>query len=215
MARPLIPRWLAPRGRSSLGTAFLWLPVSLAMGCGDDTPSTPPPVVVIGAASEHASATGFDEYAGTCCDEPVITAVVDAHIALATALAADDGPAATAEVAAFKAAVEAALGAGAGVTEADRTHLSSLSDLGGRMVALGADLEGLRAELGDTVDPLFTLVAAHGGGEGKLAVAYCPMATPPGRWLQRTEPLANPYYGAEMLRCGVFESLADAGYPGG
>ena len=215
MSRLLAPERLARRQRATLWCAGLWLPLSLLLGCGDETPSTPPPIVVVGAGSEHVSASGFDEYTSTCCDAAVITEVIDAHIALTTALAADDGVAATAKVAVLQKALEAAQGAGEGVTDADRVHLATLTGLVGRMVALGDDLEGLRAELVDTVDPLFSLAAAHGGGEGKLAVAYCPMATPPGRWLQRSQPLANPYYGAEMLRCGVFESLADAGYPGG
>ncbi len=29
---------------------------------------------------------------------------------------------------------------------------------------------------------------------------YCPMAD--GYWLQAAEPVANPYYGKAMLRCG-------------
>lgn len=33
-----------------------------------------------------------------------------------------------------------------------------------------------------------------------LHVAFCPMA--PGSWLQRGPELRNPYYGAQMLRCG-------------
>jgi membrane fusion protein, copper/silver efflux system len=35
-----------------------------------------------------------------------------------------------------------------------------------------------------------------------LKVYHCPMAPKPGLWLQAKAPLANPYYGAEMLRCG-------------
>ncbi|MFH1567746.1 MAG: hypothetical protein ABIL09_07070 [Gemmatimonadota bacterium] len=42
---------------------------------------------------------------------------------------------------------------------------------------------------------------------GGLAVAYCPMALNHrgAYWIQRTGEIANPYYGARMLRCGVFE----------
>jgi multidrug efflux pump subunit AcrA (membrane-fusion protein) len=35
-----------------------------------------------------------------------------------------------------------------------------------------------------------------------LKVYHCPMAPKPGLWLQAKAPLANPFYGAEMLRCG-------------
>jgi hypothetical protein len=34
-------------------------------------------------------------------------------------------------------------------------------------------------------------------------VVYCPMKK--ARWVQKTGPIANPYYGSEMLECGVRE----------
>ena len=37
---------------------------------------------------------------------------------------------------------------------------------------------------------------------GGLKIYHCPMAPPPGLWLQTQGPLANPFYGAKMLRCG-------------
>ena len=53
----------------------------------------------------------------------------------------------------------------------------------------------------------------RGGREGRralqLSVAFCPMK--PGRWLQAAATIANPYYGSEMLTCGVFEPLGEAG----
>ncbi|MDA0333975.1 MAG: DUF3347 domain-containing protein [bacterium] len=40
-----------------------------------------------------------------------------------------------------------------------------------------------------------------------MRVAYCPMAFnfEGGRWLQLNGDIANPYYGASMLRCGALE----------
>jgi Cu(I)/Ag(I) efflux system membrane fusion protein len=35
-----------------------------------------------------------------------------------------------------------------------------------------------------------------------MKIYHCPMAPEPGLWLQAKGPLANPYYGARMLRCG-------------
>jgi Cu(I)/Ag(I) efflux system membrane fusion protein len=35
-----------------------------------------------------------------------------------------------------------------------------------------------------------------------LKVFHCPMAPKPGLWIQTKGPLANPFYGASMLRCG-------------
>jgi Cu(I)/Ag(I) efflux system membrane fusion protein len=36
-----------------------------------------------------------------------------------------------------------------------------------------------------------------------LKVYRCPMAPAPGYWIQLQPPLRNPYYGEEMLECGV------------
>ncbi|NDG85159.1 MAG: DUF3347 domain-containing protein [Proteobacteria bacterium] len=36
-----------------------------------------------------------------------------------------------------------------------------------------------------------------------VILAYCPMK--PGHWLQKEGELRNPYYGAEMLECGVVQ----------
>jgi Cu(I)/Ag(I) efflux system membrane fusion protein len=33
-------------------------------------------------------------------------------------------------------------------------------------------------------------------------IYHCPMAPKPGLWLQLSGPLANPFYGSKMLRCG-------------
>ena len=35
-----------------------------------------------------------------------------------------------------------------------------------------------------------------------LKVYYCPMAPKPGLWIQSKGPLANPFFGAAMLKCG-------------
>ncbi len=35
-----------------------------------------------------------------------------------------------------------------------------------------------------------------------LKIYYCPMAPKPGLWLQAKGPLANPFFGSEMLKCG-------------
>jgi len=37
---------------------------------------------------------------------------------------------------------------------------------------------------------------------GGLKIYHCPMAPPPGLWLQAQGPLRNPFYGARMLTCG-------------
>ena len=39
----------------------------------------------------------------------------------------------------------------------------------------------------------------------RVITGFCPMAPPPGRWLQREDVIQNPFYGSKMLTCGVFE----------
>ena len=39
----------------------------------------------------------------------------------------------------------------------------------------------------------------------RVVVGFCPMAPPPGRWIQREDVIQNPFYGSKMLTCGVFE----------
>ena len=36
-----------------------------------------------------------------------------------------------------------------------------------------------------------------------LKIYRCPMAPKPGLWIQKSGPLRNPFYGSEMLECGV------------
>jgi Cu(I)/Ag(I) efflux system membrane fusion protein len=36
----------------------------------------------------------------------------------------------------------------------------------------------------------------------ELKIYHCPMAPKPGLWMQAKGPLANPFYGSKMSRCG-------------
>ena len=49
---------------------------------------------------------------------------------------------------------------------------------------------------------LVQLVRAKDDAFSSLKVYHCPMAPKPGLWFQEQGPLRNPYYGAEMLKCG-------------
>jgi hypothetical protein len=47
------------------------------------------------------------------------------------------------------------------------------------------------------------LPIAKAKNDKNFEVVYCPMKK--ARWVQKTGPIANPYYGSEMLECGVKE----------
>lgn len=60
------------------------------------------------------------------------------------------------------------------------------------------DIAAMREALKELSKPM-AMWATMSKPEG-ISVMYCSMA--PGSWLQRGTTVANPYYGAKMLRCG-------------
>lgn len=69
------------------------------------------------------------------------------------------------------------------------------------------DLAEQRKRLGQVSEQVIAL-ARRAGMSSEIQVVWCSMA--PGRWLQRTGEVANPYYGAEMLRCGDIQGAPTA-----
>jgi len=72
-------------------------------------------------------------------------------------------------------------------------------------LAAADDLPTAREKFGILSDVLVTYIEGLklNGGDG-VKIAFCPMMKKP--WLQKGEPLANPYYGAasDMATCGSF-----------
>lgn len=66
------------------------------------------------------------------------------------------------------------------------------------------DLDGLRKALAPLADELVGLASSHPGLASGGRLLTCPMAFDGkgARWLQEEGPIANPYFGATMLRCG-------------
>ncbi len=71
------------------------------------------------------------------------------------------------------------------------------------------DLVGQRARLAALAEAAIALAAAYPAAATDLRVIYCSMA--PGRWLQPPGLIANPYFGASMLRCGEDQGPASGG----
>ena len=46
------------------------------------------------------------------------------------------------------------------------------------------------------------LLRKEAPGLPALKTYHCPMAPKPGLWMQVSGPLANPFYGKKMLKCG-------------
>jgi len=73
------------------------------------------------------------------------------------------------------------------------------------LVQVAADAPDL-ASVRVALKPLSTAVQELPLPDG-MALAYCPMAFDyeGGHWIQRDGHIMNPYFGASMLHCGVFE----------
>ena len=71
------------------------------------------------------------------------------------------------------------------------------------MIAEGSTLAVQREQLSPLSEGLFTAARSFGAGKG-LNIQYCPMAlnNTGAYWLSKEREIANPYYGAMMLRCG-------------
>ena len=140
--------------------------------------------------------------------------LVRRQFALVQALAADD------PVAARNAALsvdEALHAVDAGVLEGQAARASwnrnaQTMHQGLSALAVAPGLDGQREHFEIFSDALITIVEVFGvEAAGPVHRAMCPMVQ--GReafWLQDETTIANPYYGAAMLRCGeIVETLAD------
>ena len=79
------------------------------------------------------------------------------------------------------------------------------------------DLAGARAVFEPLSNGFYALLQRFGrGGDKAVYRFYCPMAFDDrgAYWLQDTKKLANPYFGAEMLRCGSQTEVIGSGLEG-
>jgi hypothetical protein len=115
------------------------------------------------------------------------------------ALSRDDGAAAQ----------KAAKTAEAGLVglRGDAATVKALQSAAGR-VASTPDLKLSRMAFGEWSRGLITLVAAQPEAQRGVLCYQCTMTKTYQKWLQLSEPLANPYWGSQMLRCGSKVAIA-------
>ncbi|MFT4978611.1 MAG: hypothetical protein ACI8S6_004521 [Myxococcota bacterium] len=179
---------------------MLALPMLLA--CQPEPKEDNKVVVISGGGHSASSAEDFEALRFPCCDNTAVADTIAAYVDLNDALAADDLPRSQAAAAGLAARAARAAEA-ADLSEADHQRAATLAALAGGWAAAG-DLKAIRSELTQAAAVALPLAREHRGGELlSVVVAFCPMA--PGRWLQSRPQLLNPYFGAEMLTCGVFE----------
>ena len=151
-------------------------------------------------APEH---TLEHDHLDTSEEETALGAVFSTYLAVQQHLAGDDAPSAHSGLALLGDAVE--------VTTASSTWPESVST---PLRALHSALEELRPTadlehdrmLFDRLSEQLLLVEAAAGNplEQPLQVVHCPMAfeNQGATWIQTEGSIANPYFGASMLRCG-------------
>lgn len=154
-----------------------------------------------GRGEDHAGHGGAvattDKEIGATSDQARIDGMVRAYLAVWRALAADDAAAAAEHVTHFRKSAE----------ELSKAQDAGLRAAGSRLAKDGdaaqTDIAAMRAAFkawSPTVIELVSRTPQSGKAAAALRVVRCPMAD--ASWLQESDDVANPYYGAKMLRCG-------------
>lgn len=168
----------------------------LFWSCNSGSPEPDSKIVVVQQTKHSAPADGdFEKHAFKCCSAPEVTELLSSYLSLQEAMAADDEPATLKAGGAFHRRVE----------ELQSQH-PQLEPLTQYTSAWGVDsLKEVRMDFESFNNGFLPFIKTFKSETGTLTVskAFCPMA--PGRWVQKNPKLRNPYYGAEMLTCGVFE----------
>ena len=183
----------------------LYTVMFLFLGCGSDTtnqttPAENPKNMVL-TSPKHAQANpdDFSKKSFTCCDSPFGNQLLEKYLALTQAMAADDDAKTKSAAAAFHQFVNSPEFASAATTEKDLAAFPKASQL---WVTL--DRKGIQQDFSDVSATMVKYAQNHKAEKGtKVIGAFCPMA--PGKWLQVETELRNPYFGSEMLTCGIFE----------
>lgn len=84
-------------------------------------------------------------------------------------------------------------------TAAVKTKEAGAVNKQAKLILAAKDIKAAREAFKPTFEPM----ASFSAKDPSVKPAFCPMAN--ARWYQRTEKIANPYYGKSMLECGVFE----------
>ena len=85
-------------------------------------------------------------------------------------------------------------------SDAQDNHHPALAKAASQL-ALAKDIKSARAQFEAVSKEVLPLAKAD--KSKNFEVVYCPMKK--ARWVQKTGSIANPYYGSDMLECGVKE----------
>lgn len=135
--------------------------------------------------------------------QPKVDAVVTAYLAVAEALAANDGGKVPELARTLLAAAEPPADA-----SGHAPHLlGAVRDAADLGVSLGEQRARFR-KLSEAVIALAEAMPPTSAVAARLYVVHCPMV--PADWIQAGEEIRNPYYGSEMLACGEVARTIEA-----
>jgi Cu(I)/Ag(I) efflux system membrane fusion protein len=162
------------------------------------------------AAHHHGTAQGGTAPVADPAVAAGLTPLYDAYFRLGSALAADDPAAARAAARETSAAAEAVRIGGAHAAHWESLAVRLRESLDGAGKA--EDLAALRPAFESVSGVILEIESAFGHAGSAFYRVRCPMAFGRGAdWMQDHDTVDNPYYGAQMLRCGsVTESLSAA-----
>jgi membrane fusion protein, copper/silver efflux system len=137
--------------------------------------------------------------------------VISTYLALKQALAADKEEEAVHQSGQLLSRIEEARSTSLGESKAWKRTIASLEGVIGQFEN-PESISRIREQFIPLSESIISLVKTHPVTDDTLYVQHCPMANNDqgADWLSSQEEVLNPYYGAQMLRCGyVKETLAE------
>jgi Cu(I)/Ag(I) efflux system membrane fusion protein len=146
--------------------------------------------------------------------QEALSRIATPYLAIRVALANDDFDTASKEVAGFLSELESASSLELSETITELwSPLAAKMNNGGLGMKNSKGIEDLRASFEHASKGLIAALDRFGYVDGgpELKVFFCPMAfeNTGAEWLQIEDRLANPYFGASMLRCGEMRRVID------
>ena len=165
--------------------------------CNSEPPLAPKTHILTSTKHSAAKESDFDEYAFFCCKDPLLKPVLNTYLQLVQAMGDDEEQKSLDLFSQLR-------------TDLEKTNTADATFLVNELSKIQSDsLISIRSSFGLFSSALIKVIQNNKLMDNaeknalKISVAFCPMA--PGRWLQEGKIIHNPYFGSEMLTCGVFE----------
>ena len=175
--------------------------ISLLLACGESTQPSEKNVVLNVQKHAKPAAEDFTNKSFACCDTEQSQQFLKQYLTLTQAMASDDDTK-------TKEAVQSLVSFTSTTKFTTFAKAEGLQEwIDGPKYWSSLSRNDIQQDFEPASQLMVTFAQKHKSPTSDttttVIVAYCPMA--PGRWLQTESTISNPYYGSEMLTCGVFE----------